>query len=116
MTYSYNATNDYLWWDNTEAVTVTLRTAGVADDPVSVAVALREDVSRRLADSLGVQLRGDDLAWNIPAALMSGKEIHPGDFITDAGSVVYTVNPGGVQKIGVGGSVSHFLCLTTRQR
>jgi hypothetical protein len=88
-----DASSDYQYWDNTEAVTVSL----VRDSTttVSISAALQQDVSRRTESYLGVHVTGDETIWHVPNALLNpasnGREILIDDLITDAGGLVWAV-------------------------
>jgi len=111
MTIDYS--DDYQYWDNSEAVTVTVRRAG-SNEEVSVSIAVRESGDTSSEFFNGIRLRGDELLWHVPVALMDSNEIEPGDEIKDAGNVKYNVQS--VVKAGVGNSAVEFQCLCKKQR
>lgn len=91
MTTTLDVTKDYLNWDNTEAVTVSLiRTTGTTAR--TIANALRRAINRTDSQVAGVQIGAESTAWNIAVDQMTtGDEIKEGDTVTDADSVVWTV-------------------------
>lgn len=82
--------NDVLGFDNTEAVTVTLRRPD-GETPLAVTHALRRTVDLRSETYGGVRLRGDEIVWNLPNSQLAGEELRPGDAIADGSGTRWTV-------------------------
>lgn len=90
----FDMSRNYLWWDNTESVTVDLiRNGGTSS--VTIAVAKRSQITTRDLTDAGVQLDSTDIPFNIPESLLNpaanGREILRGDVITDSANRRYRV-------------------------
>lgn len=91
--------NDYRWWDNTEAVTVSLLRPDPANPvppvalatTVSISMAFRGDIDGKAAEYLGVSTEQFEQIWTIPSALLTTNEMRIGDTITDADEVVWVI-------------------------
>lgn len=106
--------DDYTYWDQTEAVTVTLRTSSSSASR-SIATAKRTNANRRETTFQSVTLYGDEVFFLIPNALLEDDDkILEGDTITDATSVVYTVTA--AQQVQKGASKTHFRCLVSERK
>jgi hypothetical protein len=102
-------TDGYLSWDQTEAITLTLRHASGSVNR-SIATAKRTNARRNESVFQGVSLHGDESFWLVPAALLTaGDKVREGDTITDSSSVIHTINA--VQQVRKGVSLSHYRCL-----
>ncbi len=91
MTTTLDVSQDFLNFDNTEEVTVSLiRTTGTTARTVDNG--LRRGTTLNDSQIAGVQLGSNSRVWNIPnEQLTSGDEIVAGDTITDEDSVVWKV-------------------------
>lgn len=108
MAFSDDVSNEYLHWDNPEAVTFrTKRHTGVT---LSIATAVRESLQHNDSFFNGIAISGNELFWNIPVALMDDEEVKRGDEIEDQDDVIYSVKT--AVKTGTGRSYSHWKCLT----
>lgn len=107
-----DAASSYLNWSNTETVTLTPYLNGSAQTAVTGITALRRALSKtEIASGVGVYLQGDEVVWNLPNAMLSSNVPKPGDTITDAGSVVWTIIS--VQKLTWG---TRWRCVCRQQR
>lgn len=88
----------YLHVDNTEAVTLRPITNEVAGSDVSITHALRRGLTRDERGSLATY-DGNEVAWNLPNALMGGTEAKP-TYKIIAGSETWTIIS--VQKLAWG--------------
>ncbi len=107
--------NDYQWWDNTEAVTITLvRESGTTT--VSVAIGSRSDIStRELASSTQGVFQAGDVRWKIPVILLGiSNRLLPDDLITDASGVVWNVRS--VSEVRVGTSRLHWEAICAERK
>lgn len=99
--YQGDYSNEYLFWDNTEAVTVTIKRPGTpATTNIAIARAYREDLDHDTAKLFDIWSPQDAQVWNIPAALMGSDELRETDLITDASSVVWTVKAAVLERVG----------------
>jgi hypothetical protein len=107
---SYDATR----FDNTEAVTLTLkRNAGNTE--VAIAAALRGRTSRSEPGRLGALLMTDFLSFHLPATQVgSSNTVEEGDTVTDGDSTIYTITD--VRRVESGDIVSGYRCSVTPQR
>ena len=111
MANTIDVTTDYLIFDNTEAVTVTLKRAA-GDTARSVTSALQRAVTRNDSQTAGVQIGSDSTVWHIANdELTSGDAIKEGDTITDAASVVWTV-----KGVSFGTFETRWRCVCVKQR
>ena len=100
----------YLFWHNTEAVTLTVqRSAGAT--AVAGVTALRRALSRGEHAAGGAHLHEENVAWNLPHALLAGQEPQPGDTLTDSVGVVWMI--AAVQRLTWG---TRWRCLCRPQR
>ena len=91
--------NDYQWWDNTEAVAVSLLRPDPANPvppvalatTVSISMAFRGDIDGKATEYLGVSTEQFEQIWTIPTALLTTNELRIGDTITDADEVVWVI-------------------------
>lgn len=109
-----DVSNDYQFFDNTEAVTLTLkRFAG--DTTVSIASALRGRTSRDEPIRSGAALMRDSLSFFLPGdEVTSSNEVEPGDTVTDASANIFTIKS--VGRVEMGGSMSGYRCPVTPER
>jgi len=103
----------YLKMPGTEAITLTTKRGVNNDTTVSQSVShawmqdiARDDVARGLVTSAS-----EGIVWNIPNALLAGKEIETGDTITDSNSVVWTVMS--VSRVRL---QTHWRCICRREK
>lgn len=91
MVTTLDVTQDFLNWDNTEAVTVSLiRTTGTTAR--SIANGLRRAINRTDSQVAGIQIGSESTVWNIPVAQMTtGDEIKEGDTVTDDDAIVWRI-------------------------
>lgn len=102
---------DYQFWDNPEAIVVTTTVGGSATT-TSVSTAVQKDISRSRGTFAGISLQGDELGWLVPVALMSGREINIGDFLTQTDNTVWRVV--GAVKRGIGSNDTHWELATRK--
>ena len=105
-----NYSLDWQYWDNTEAVTVSFRRSNAAeeDTEIEIATALREDLDRREASYLGVQISSDSTVWNVPCSLLVEsteegevvRDLREGDRIADAESNIWIVISAMKERVG----------------
>ena len=105
--------NEYLFWENTTAISVAVKKAG-GTTTVNVSKALQgissySRVARRAFGELSATV-GQEV-FVIPDALLSGESIKPGDRITDADSAVYAVD-----QVTTNKADTQWVCLCTRGR
>lgn len=82
--------DDYLVWDNTEAVTlVSARTAGDVEQEVATALRLPL-TTKEIAASNGVYT-GQDVVWLLPTPLLGGVTPKPRDRVQDENDIDWTV-------------------------
>jgi hypothetical protein len=110
--------DEYKWWDQTEAVTFTPQWGG-SGDPISVDVARRAAPTRDYPSADQVVAESDSVDWHLPAALLvdaSGDPVEPhsGDLIEDANGVQFVVN--GVQIVTYGAIRQHYVCRSEQAR
>lgn len=115
---------EYLYWDNPEPVTVTIK----SPDPLSpgspslyaiqVEIAFREDLDRESSMRLDVQSTEDITVWNIPSALLQRssvrQELREGDTILDGEGVTWLVVR--TTEMRIGSSRLHWVATCTKQR
>lgn len=86
--------DDYLMFDGTESVTLTLRRVS-GDVEVSIANALRQPMTRRFAQAGGVSIEEADTVFSVPDAQLNpsgnGRRVQSLDLVEDAAGVVYVV-------------------------
>ena len=103
---------DFLNWDNTEQVDVTLDRKTTGCVVRTVDNALRRAITGSDTRTAGIQLGSDTTVWNIPAAqLETSDEIQEGDTITDEDSVVWIV-----KSIALLTFRSRWRCVCVKQR
>ncbi len=82
--------------DGTEAVTAILKSRGGEDVRVSIGHALRQPMTRSIANRSGVQVQGDELVWNVSDAELNpsseGRKFREGDVIEVSATERYKVN------------------------
>lgn len=107
MSYQGDWSDDYLYWDNTEAVTAYVTTPNAAAagvDPttttVSIAIAFRGDISKLGKDLGDVLVETDTQEWSIPYALLGAYSFTQGDKIVDADDVTWIVDSSVLNRIG----------------
>lgn len=116
--------DDYQHWDNTEPVTVTIKRANpvTPGSPVTtaipVALAIRDDLERKLFPLVEVRSSEDACMWSVPCALLvvsaTQHELQLDDRVTDADSVVWIVVD--LKLIRVGTSKLHWIAACVKQR
>ena len=111
MAININYANEYLYWSQTEAVTVTLHQQS-ENKSVSVATALRESINRKSASYSGLSLSSDSVQWSIPVALLDSETLEIGDEIKDAGGVRWKVSA--ATLIRAGSSPTHWEAMCER--
>jgi len=108
--------NDYQYFDNIEAVTLTLeRNAG--DTTVAITKALRGAKSTAELSRMGARFATDSLTFFLPGnEVGSSNNVEPGDTITDGAStpVVYTILD--VSRVEAGSILSGYKCSVTPER
>lgn len=111
MANTIDYSSEYLFWSQTEAVTVMLRQQS-ENKSVSVATALRESINRKSASYAGLSLEGNAVQWCIPVALMGGETMHVGDEIKDSSGVRWKVSA--LTLIHIGSSPTHWEAMCER--
>jgi hypothetical protein len=107
-------TDEYLYWDQTEAVTIRLGTAAF-DKNRAIDTAKRLNAAERESLFSDVGITSEDVVFLIPHALLNaGDRITIGDTIIDSEDVAYRVRAVTVARKGV--SRSHYRCLVTEER
>lgn len=81
---------DYLLWDFPEAATLTSVRDG-QDLTAAVTHALRGQPSIKERAPTGGVYTGTDLLWLLPGVLLGGLTPKPGDTVTDAAGVIWTI-------------------------
>lgn len=105
-------TNDYLQWDNPEAVTLTTIRGG-NETETAISHALQGDASRSLLRASGISIQGDEILWLIPVALMpANTEINQGDQIEQESGVAWSVLA--AKQKGIGSQATHWECVCRR--
>ncbi|WP_013626599.1 hypothetical protein [Rubinisphaera brasiliensis] len=105
--------DEYKWWDQTESVTLTLKTTD-GDEVQCIERAKRTGVNNRETVFQGVSLYGTEQFWLIPSALVDdNRVVHEGDTITDEDGAVSTIQA--VQLVRKGSSKSHYRCLCSER-
>ncbi len=103
----------YLKMPGTEAVTLTTK-RGLNNDTIetqSISHAWMRDITRDdIARGL-VRSASEGIVWNIPNALLAGKEIETGDSITDSNSVIWKVIS--VSRVRLR---THWRCICRREK
>lgn len=80
MPITLDVYSDYLLFDNTEPVDVTLRSI---DEEVRIENALRRQLSRREQDLYGALLTNQSVIWEIPVEQLGPFDVQEGDFISE---------------------------------
>lgn len=92
MPVTVDMSDNYLVWDNTEAVVVQLRRT--ANEDVNIAVAKGGSIRRRDETALLLVQDTAEKSWNVPNKLLNpannGREIRREDRITDEAGVVWS--------------------------
>jgi hypothetical protein len=116
MTNSTDYSDEYQHWDNTEPVTVVVerRADELGTATVGVSIARRGTPRRDAQFFNGVRLRGNEMTWLIPAALMDGVEIATDAKITDEQGVSWIVAT--AIELRLGNSRGHWECLCREAR
>lgn len=107
-----SVSNEYLSWDNTESLTVNLKTASGYGDNITVGKGLRLDIDLRRQVFNGVRLEAGQLFFWLPVAQVGAGELNANAKITDASGTVYYILTS--VKRGLGSSASHWECLCVR--
>jgi hypothetical protein len=110
MAVTVDISDDFLFFDNFESVTVTLkRTSNLS---ATIANALRGALSRSELNALGVMLPETVATWFIPYDQLiedqSGQEMREGDTIAPSGESWHVKS---VKVVGAGGSISGWNCI-----
>lgn len=99
--------SDYLYWDNTEAVTAHVTTPNAAAagvDPTTTEVAIsrafRGDISKAGKPLGDVLIESDTQEWSIPYALLGAYSFTQGDKIVDADDVTWIVTSSVLYRVG----------------
>lgn len=108
----------YLYWDNTEAVTVITKTnsaGSTVDTETSITIAKRGSQQRNETQFNGILISSEDQFWLIPSALLidgssNDLKLHEGDRIKVSDSEQYTIQS--TKLIRNGSEKSHWRCLT----
>lgn len=101
MDLSSSFSTDYLVWDGVQVVTHTAGRLGGGGTETAVSLAKRRALTYKELAASGGAYTGLDRVWLIPAAVLSaGFTIRPGDAITDASSVAWTVLEATLGKFG----------------
>lgn len=104
---------DYQWWDNPEAVTVTVpRPLPLGTAQIDVEIAQRGNLDKRAQFFNGTQLTGKETLWRVPAALMEGVEITGQTKIRDDLGALWIVKT--AVLVGTGNDPGHWECLTVK--
>lgn len=117
---STDYSGDYRFWDNVEALTVTIKRpdplapGSPTSTDIPIAIAFREDLDRKTAAILEVQSTEDVQVWNVPAALMTTNELRENDEITDTDNVIWTIISATLVRIGT--CKLHWLAAVVKQR
>lgn len=93
MTLATDIANDYTAFDGAEAVTFSVVVNNAVSATVSVSSALRRALTKQAGQlsAAGLALEPEDVSFHLPVSLLSGNTPKPGDLITDASSVVFTI-------------------------
>lgn len=113
MPYTHSTADDYLYWDNTESVTLTTTRSSV-ESSESISIARRNSVGKQEAEFNGLLINSDSCVWCLPFALVSGNEPTIGSQITDSSSTEWQVLSVNEQRLG--SSVSHYHCVCRKEQ
>lgn len=84
---------DYTAFDGAEAITFASVVNGATTVSLAVASALRRALTKQAPQlsAAGLALEPGDVVFHVPNTLLSGNVPKPGDLITDAANVVFTI-------------------------
>jgi len=106
--------NDYTYFDNTEAVTLTLK-RNSGNTTVSITKALRGPKGTTEPSRIGALFSSENLAFFLSGdEVGSSNNVEAGDTITDASANIYTI--GDVVRIEAGSSLSGYQCRVIPER
>lgn len=111
MAYTKDVSEDWAYWNNSESVTLNIRSDGTDGSDISVSGAYRMVDNNWVKNTFqGVSMMADQVMWLLPADQVgTSNEIDMDAKITDASANVFRALT--VRRLGSGNSYSHWAVL-----
>ena len=97
---SLDYSGSYLFWSQTETVSLKYRNVADVETTISTVTAVRSDVSRTVRDYGNIQILPGACTFKVPVALLGGQIPGQGWKVIDAASKQYTVESVSEERVG----------------